>query len=201
MFFDDLEAIMKNSYRNFHSKGLDYLCLKRSPELTIKAYFFDEIEQQDQIVAPHDHRYMFRTEVLAGSLVDSRYKVLETRNDYFSACNKQVYQQFSWHSPLLGGEGFSWRREIRLENLGGSRLYRGESLTSKPEHIHTISVVPETVLLLYQFEDSIPNHWATRTFVPGSNKEPPKTDGLYDQMPIDHVIKRMVQLRSMTTAS
>ena len=35
---DDIQA---NSYRDFHAKGLDYLCIRRDLELTLKVYFFD----------------------------------------------------------------------------------------------------------------------------------------------------------------
>lgn len=41
MDIDCLGDICANSFRNFHTKGFDYLCVKRSAELTRKVYFFE----------------------------------------------------------------------------------------------------------------------------------------------------------------
>lgn len=38
----DLDSVLANSYKDFHCKGLDYICLQRKPFLTIKAYFFED---------------------------------------------------------------------------------------------------------------------------------------------------------------
>lgn len=37
----DMAEVLANSYRDFHAKGLDYICLKRSFKETLKLYFFD----------------------------------------------------------------------------------------------------------------------------------------------------------------
>lgn len=53
----DLQQALKNSYRNYHAKGVDYLCVGRTPQLTQKIYFIDGFE--GDVVVPHDHRYEF----------------------------------------------------------------------------------------------------------------------------------------------
>lgn len=64
MKVDDLDTVAGNSFRNFHAKGLDYLCIFRSEELTIKAYFYDIADDSSpEIICPHDHRYPFATEI------------------------------------------------------------------------------------------------------------------------------------------
>ena len=71
---DPLEQMVENSFRNFHAKGFDYLCLQRSPGLTLKAYFFDELPGGiAEVVCPHDHRYPFTTTVLSGYMRHYRY--------------------------------------------------------------------------------------------------------------------------------
>jgi hypothetical protein len=72
MIVDDLDTVASNSFRNFHAKGLDYLCLHRSPELTIKAYFYSG-NIGPEVVCPHDHRYPFSTHILAGESGHKRY--------------------------------------------------------------------------------------------------------------------------------
>jgi hypothetical protein len=72
VIFDDLDTIAGNSFRNFHAKGLDYLCLHRSEALTIKAYFYAG-EAGSEVVCPHDHRYPFSTHIVAGESGHIRY--------------------------------------------------------------------------------------------------------------------------------
>lgn len=60
-----LDEILAHSFTDFHAKGLDYLCLLRSPEITVKAYFFEgDVASAPEVVVPHDHRYCFNTRVL-----------------------------------------------------------------------------------------------------------------------------------------
>ena len=67
----DVDEVKSNSFKDFHAKGLDYICLFRSPELTLKAYFFSEgMESQKvgEVVSPHDHRYNFFTQCYSGRI-------------------------------------------------------------------------------------------------------------------------------------
>ena len=57
-----MEEVLANSFRDFHAKGLDYVCLKRRPSETVKLYFFDgDVSKLPEVVNPHDHRYDFST--------------------------------------------------------------------------------------------------------------------------------------------
>lgn len=63
----DTSTLIQNSYRDFHAKGLDYVCLKRTPDHTVKVYFLDgDVSKVPEVVNPHDHRYAFETTVLSG---------------------------------------------------------------------------------------------------------------------------------------
>lgn len=63
----NMEEVIANSFKDFHSKGLDYICLRRSPVLTTKLYFFDgDVSKLPEVVNPHDHRYDFSTVCLSG---------------------------------------------------------------------------------------------------------------------------------------
>jgi hypothetical protein len=114
----DLDEVLENSYRDFHAKGFDYLCLRRTPERTVKAYFFEgDVAQAPEVIAPHDHRYSFRTEVLTGSVVNRLYQpVLSETPD------AEPYELFDYATPLNGGDGFTWKKLAWLSRMP-LRLY------------------------------------------------------------------------------
>lgn len=69
-----IQTIIANSFKNFHAKGLDYICLKRTPEHTRKAYFLNgDVTKLPDVVNPHDHRYHFNTTVVTGTMSNSQY--------------------------------------------------------------------------------------------------------------------------------
>jgi hypothetical protein len=194
MKVDDLDTIAGNSFRNFHAKGLDYLCIFRSEELTIKAYFYDIADDSSpEIICPHDHRYPFATKILAGRSEHIRYSSEPNVSPF-----AEKYQMFTWMTPLNGGDGFSWHSERRLTARPREYYRDGQMYFCDPSEIHTIRIpAPETVLLLYQFADTIPIGHPTRTFVPGFNREPPALDGLYDRMTLDRAEVLMARLSGM----
>lgn len=189
---DDIETIVANSYRNFHAKGLDYLCLQRSPQMTVKAYFFsDRKTAVPEVVCPHDHRYPFATTVIAGTTGHKRYVC---QPDFLNI--PPNFQMFTWRTPLIGGTGFQWVREARLDCQFTERYEAGQTYFCRSDEIHTIQVhSDDTILLLTQFADVVPLDEPTFTFVPGDNHQPPSLDGLYDRMTADVALSRLAQLR------
>ena len=70
---ENVALLCAASFKDFHTKGFDYLCLKRTPH-TIKLYILDgDASKLPGVVNPHDHRYAFRTTVLCGEMVDYRF--------------------------------------------------------------------------------------------------------------------------------
>jgi hypothetical protein len=191
MRYDDVETIAANSFRNFHSKGLDYICLHRSDTLTIKAYFFDNLKTDAEIVVPHDHRYDFSTTVLAGEVRNNKYK------SGWGDPRHTRFQEFDYETPLNGGSGFVWKRETLL-SIESSMLHKeGESYHQHASEIHSIVVDTDTVLLLTQFADKLPTWASTRAFQPGDGRETPSLDGLYDRFTEDQIVKRLLQLKEL----
>lgn len=183
---DPLEMICANSFRNFHAKGLDYICLHRSPSLTVKAYFFDgDLKDVPEIVVPHDHRYDFKTKVLSGALTDVQFR--EGRYG-----EGEVYQRFSYDTPLNGGKGFDWEGETRLRVSRRRPMGRGSTLFSPFDAIHTLCIdAPDTVALLYQYDDMLPVGVPTTSYRLGLGHDKPSLDGLYDEMTPDHARYRL----------
>lgn len=161
---DNMEDMLKNSYKNFHARGLSYLCLHRSQMITTKAYFYDGTPEalagMPDLICPHDHRYDFRTTVLAGECVHKRYTVY--RNGEW----QQSHMEYEWKSPLLGGNGHTRLGLVSVKQHEEKTFRPGQSYDCRAEEIHTIAVTPGTILLLAQFADVYAPHIGTSTFVP-----------------------------------
>lgn len=193
MICDDIETVAANSFRNFHAKGLDYLCIQRSAVLTVKAYFYSGSVQAPEVVCPHDHRYPFSTTILSGHSSHYRYSAEDNR----AQCAK--YQRFEWSTPLNGGRGHTWVGESILAPWKPERYGRGGTYWCEADEIHTISIdAPDTVLLLVQHADVVPMFKPTLTFVPGDSQNPPSLDGLYERMDVDYARKLLRHVEQLT---
>lgn len=190
---DPIEIIAANSYRDFHARGIDYLCLHRSEALTVKAYFFEGVDPgASEAVNPHDHRYPFSTSIIAGRSEHFRYA--EPRPS--DAMPGDPFHCFDWLTPLNGGSGFAPAGEARLRRISRERYKPGDSYFCRADEIHTISVDRDAILLLVQLADVVPLDQPTRTFVPGwRDKAPPDTSGLYSRMTEDEAVARLKLLR------
>lgn len=171
---EDISGLLASSFKDFHAKGLNYLCLHRSAEHTIKLYILDgDASKLPEVVNPHDHRYAFKTSVICGGLMDYRFDRVEAGGEVFSA--------FDYMTPLNGGNGFTFRGEERLKRTERIFIQPGETLATDAAHLHTIRTTKDyTVLLLEQFADMVAIDHPTSCWV--RNGEPaPNTSGLYGQ--------------------
>jgi len=187
-----LAEAVTNSYKNFHTKGLDYICLSRSLTLTRKVYFFDgDVSKLPEVVNPHDHRYDFRTTVLRGHMSNSHYLPVVDGGD--------MYNMFEWRTPLNGGDGFTFRQEMRLNEI--QRTLYGDSHRQmdyymQAHEFHTIRMhSDQCVLLLEQFSDVVPLDKPTLTFM--KEKQPPSLDGLYERFTEDEILKRLDTIKHL----
>ncbi len=182
---DSLEAIAANSYRNFHAKGLDYLCLLRTPELTRKVYFFDgDVSKLPEIVTPHDHRYDFKTTVLAG-MVANRFYAKNVRGG-------EPVERFDYMTPLNGGDGFTWRETVTLRCTADRTFERGQSYSCRADQIHTLKIHSDScVIVLDQYADSVAMDQPTSAY--RADATAPNLDGLYERMTEDHLQDRLRQ--------
>lgn len=165
--YDD---VLQNSYRDFHRKGFNYICLRRSETSTLKLYSFadDLTNEVTDVVNPHDHRYDFSTTVLQGELQNILYSPDITGEKYY---------RFNYRTPLNNGNGFEFAGETKLEILSKKRFGIGMTCRMLAEQIHTIKVKPGTLLLLKQEADK--NVEFSTTY----SKDPtaPELSGLYSK--------------------
>ncbi|WP_157082607.1 hypothetical protein [Sphingomonas asaccharolytica] len=191
---DDIETICANSFRNFHTKGFDYLCLSRTPELTRKIYFFDgELSQLPELVMPHDHRYAFVTTVLSGAVRNKTFTPLPGIRPELKAL-APLYDRFEYRTPLNGGDGFAWVREEHVREHSGGVYTRGRHYRSERHHVHTLDIRCEgTVIMLEQLADEVPMDAPTSAWRRAGDRTPPNLDGLYERMAPDHARLRIGQ--------
>lgn len=194
----DLEHILANSYRDFHVKGFDYLCLARSPAETVKVYFFEgDVSALPEVVVPHDHRYPFSTTVLAGRSRNRRYL-----RGMSGLAGATPFEAFNYRTPLNGGDGFHWTHTDWLLETEDTPYVAGERYEQRADEIHTIQVAAEgTVLMLHQFADVVPINQPTRAYRPEGQREPLSLDGLYRPMTADYALKRLAHLAKLTGMS
>tara|TARA_R100000656_G_scaffold104176_2_gene76299 strand:+ start:22526 stop:23170 length:645 start_codon:yes stop_codon:yes gene_type:complete len=170
--YDDFDTILSNSFCGWHSPHLNYLCLKRTPERVHKVYFIEHTE--DPVVSPHNHRFNFETYVLRGDVVHHTYVPCAVKQG-------ELYQKFHYHSPNVGGEGFAWVGEQRLQE--NRQCYSaGERFFLWADKIHTLrSARPGKILILEQIqrEDIVPARASTDMYQKGISHDPPSLEGLY----------------------
>lgn len=197
-----LDHCLENSYRDFHAKGIDYLCLKRDNALTLKVYFFDgDYSGGHEVVNPHDHRYNFDTVVLDGAVANCTYE-----KKYSDLGGPLTYNEFLYYTPLNGGVGFLHNGYVRLGAVTQTEYSKGDRWHSPASDIHTLLVrKPGTVLFLRQYEDIVSG--PTLTYVPASTfpsrkgDAPPKLDGLYSRFTVDQLVNRVKELEARTGKS
>lgn len=176
-----LEEVLRNSYCDFHAKGLDYLCLGRTAEQVHKVYFFDERQLNPEVVNPHDHRYDFTTRVLAGELVNWRYEETDLNDPH-----GVVHERFAWMSPLIGGNGFTWDSFRRIAQKSAELYSAGMSHSHMADELHTIGIAKAgTVVEITQGFDVVPLDQPTYTYT--KSLEPPFLSGLYRDMEVDRI--------------
>ncbi|MBM4707827.1 hypothetical protein GS982_01870 [Rhodococcus hoagii] len=190
----NMDEVILNSFKNFHTKGFDYICLKRTPSITRKLYFFEgDVSTAPEVVAPHNHRYEFATTCVAGAVENIWFR------DEWPGMKRpsMLMQKFDYRTPLNGGDGFTHvgEQEIWAEK---SAIYgpRQHYLMQAAE-LHTIRIAkPDTILVLDQYKDVVPLDQPTQTY--RLDTAPPNLDdGLYEQFTADEIIARLRTLRRL----
>lgn len=187
-----VDEMISNSFRDYHVKGFDYICIKRSDRHTVKVYFFDEpFVHMPEVVQPHDHRYRFRTTVAAGRVRNIVYQTMADRLDR----NDIVYNEFEYLSPLNGWNGFTYKQRTKLAPFSIQDSIRGQCYSQQPKEIHTIRIMqPDTILILDQYEDELALDKPTRFF--SRDDAAPNLSGLYNKFTPDQLLARLATLDS-----
>jgi hypothetical protein len=182
-----VDDIVAHSFRDYHVKGFDYICLRRSPTETVKLYFFDgDVSKLPEVVNPHDHRYDFKTLCVAGRVENMWFR---------EHINGHICQRFEYRTPLNGGNGFTWTGENALTCTRRYTIEAGRVYFMDADEIHTIRLRENnTVICLVQREDVVPIDKPTTTWT--RDREPPNLEGMYRKFTADQVLKKLAALQA-----
>lgn len=191
-----MQTVLANSYRNYHAKGLDYLCFRRAAAMTLKVYFFDNPAfEAGQVVNPHTHRYNSQTAVIRGSVTNMIWRDAVADDDA-----PRTWDRFLFNTPLLGGVGFVYVGPAALQ-LDNALIYGpGHAFRSGFDVIHTLAnVQPGTIIAQEQYRAVLAPGLPTTTFVPAKalgkpGSTMPGLSGLYDRFTADQAMVRLRQL-------
>lgn len=154
----DVAEAAQHSVLDHHVPGLDYLCLQRSPGLTVKVYLTDPARLRPQcsgyLVHPHDHRYAFDTTVLAGLVRHTTFTQWSVERG-----GAGCYAYSPAQHAFLPAE-----QRYELTAFGSVTYGAGESYHVAVPTVHTIAVprTAPTCLLLLQYADE--HDQSTRCF-------------------------------------
>lgn len=149
----DVERAAACSTWNHHVDGLNYLCLHRTPDLTVKLYLMERPDNPNGgfLVHPHSHRYAFWTMCLAGRLRHIRFQTLGVL-----VCNEPRYVELTFDAdepdPMAraqpsGAIGCLDRRDEYVQP--------GVEYFVHPNEVHTLKMEGHAPILLglMQFQD------------------------------------------------
>ncbi len=185
-----LDETLKNSYKNFHSKGLSYICLAKfkqeecdKRDAYFKIYIFDgDVTKLSEVANPHDHRYDFHNKVVKGVIANRTYRENWYRKPIF------MYNKFEYMTPLNGGNGFTWKEEEYLYDESVRSYNKGEEWVSRFDEIQTLQIRSDQAILeVFQGPDQLATFEPTYCYT--KDKEPPSLDGLYDKFTEDELIE------------
>lgn len=180
----NVEKAAQFSAINHHVVGLNYLNLHRSDNFTLKLYLIEEQANNESgyLVHPHNHRYEFSTQVLAGRIgnvvfddVGVRPHKSEQRlyEDDIAGGGDFAADKFKYSSEagLIGAPEYTW---LDIDTGKSAGYGAGGSYYLKTDQIHTLFTWPEpTLLALSQFADIRDK---TRIYLPhGQTELPPLT--------------------------
>lgn len=125
----DPEVCAEHSFRNYHALGLHYLNLVRTPQLTVKLYVFDNVQNNEcgYVVWPHNHRYSFSHYTLFGSVT----------NHVFGAGEYGNWSRYRYNSE---DGALDFQEKCLLSRQSMTLVVAGGFYSLEPHEIHTISV-------------------------------------------------------------
>jgi hypothetical protein len=184
-----LDQAIQNSCHDFHATGIDYLCLHRTKELTVKAYFLGEgVALGKNVVNPHDHAYNFSTFVLSGTLANVNFYPT-------SSIAEPVWFRHVYETPLRAAPRFSFDKPVRLREE--ERYYEGgDHYYLDHAQVHTIRAYSsDVVMLLFQYKSERTADHGTGLFLPDRNV--PSLDNLYRPFNEDELTSALRRLTSL----
>jgi hypothetical protein len=143
------EKNLGHSYMNHHVDGMHYLCLHRSPALTVKLYLMKRPTNPNEgfLVSPHAHRYAFHTVLLSGSVDHIRFA-------------EDIGIGHERYSYIAESKAMVRTRTVRLDVMDIEHVAKSGTYFVDVNEIHTLRPTdPSWPLLLglFQYSDLLPS--------------------------------------------
>jgi hypothetical protein len=145
----NLDKMVKDSIKNFHFPGLNYVCFDFTPHQTIRLYI---VEPQDNLdttnVQIHNHLYDSQILVLHGWLVNTVYRVNNDREDF-----NAYHLTSALHPDNVDRKiKLKFLRKLGLDIVAQVKLERGNSHFQKHTEIHNVRNDPKSLTAFMVFE-------------------------------------------------
>ncbi len=198
----DLAEVETSSFMDYHAIGARYVCLLRSPRLTVKAYIYRPGECSNDanghLVAPHNHAYDFDTFVVCGRLGHRIFAEDPTGTGFIRA---------NFHDRLSLPGAFNRELPPALSNSIDCGLApvcttwygAGDHYSLDHRVVHTLSLpldhTSPIVIVLLQYHRRVTRGW---TYIYSPAGQPlPSTDLRYKRYRRDELIRDMALLREL----
>jgi len=145
----NIDYMVENSIKDFHFKGLNYICFQFMPHLTVRLYVIEPSEPVDtKNVNIHNHLYDSQILVLTSSITNNVYKKIdgEDYNHYYltsALCPTNESKKIKLDT--LG--------KCSLEQIKSIQLFPGDSHFQDHTEIHNVEndTTKLTAFMVFEF--------------------------------------------------
>ena len=181
-----LSNMLKNSYKHYHARGVNYLCLQNTWRLRLKAYFFDQPSDPAGVVSPHDHRYSFTNHVLTGAVKDTLYTASKYGEQFF---------EYSWRSPLSRADLtplYSPVAPTKLVLYHADVVAEGLSYQRGRGEIHSLQILEPRTIIVQEEKKTPSAPLRSRVFM--RTEKFPTLEGLYEKFEPGEIVRLVGEL-------
>ena len=144
----NLDGLVKDSIKNFHFKGLNYICFQFNDKLTIRLYIVKpEDNLKTESVNIHNHLYDSQILMLSGEMQNNVYREVEGDKFYSYYLTSALNPDNKTGSVQLEPLG-----KVGLEKVKSIRLRSGDSHLQVHSEIHNVVNSPNEYLAFMVFE-------------------------------------------------
>jgi hypothetical protein len=145
----NLDKMVKDSIKNFHFPGLNYVCFDFTPHQTIRLYIVAPRDNLDTTnVQIHNHLYDSQLLALHGWIKNTVYRVNYDSTEYNAYhLTSALHPENTDHKIKL-----KFLRKIGLDIVDQVKLVRGETHFQKHTEIHNVANDPTQMTAFMVFE-------------------------------------------------
>lgn len=175
-------AVLEHALKNFHVSGFNSILLSKSDDLVLRLYvskpgdscLHNSLDQNDNTLLIHNHRFFFQSEVVLGWMANLLYSESHTHTeagDWF---------KYGYSSALMSADGRMHLRDegrVHLSLDSVQYVREGEFYQMQPVQLHKI-LVPNDRMVVMLFWEHMKVNIAQKLYSKYALPESPSTDGM-----------------------